>query len=188
MRICVYCSSSSRVGDVYVQAAQRLGEEMALRGHELVYGGGGVGLMGVLARAVHSRGGRVTGVIPSSMMGRDVAYLQADELIVTADMAERKGLMISRAEAFVALPGGLGTLEELSEVLTLKQLAVLDRALVLINVQGFYDQLIGFFDQLIALEFAHPDHRELYHLAAEAGEALDWVESYAGCDVSSKWF
>ncbi len=187
MRVCVYCSSSGRVGASHVEAARRLGEELALRGHELIYGGGDVGLMGVLARAVHARGGRVTGIIPEALTQHDVAYREADELIITETMAQRKGLMLERAEAFLALPGGFGTLEELSETLTLKQLGYLDAALVLLNIDGFYDGLMAFFEQLIALGFVRPDHRALYHLAADAADALDYVEAYAGCDVTAKW-
>jgi hypothetical protein len=188
MRICVYCSSSGRIAESYVQTARRLGEELALRGHELVYGGGDVGLMGIVARAVHTRGGRVTGIIPEALTRHDIIYRQANELVITETMAERKGLMLERAEAFIALPGGFGTLEELSEALTLKQLGYLDRALVLLNADGFYDRLSAFFEQLIALEFVRPDHRALYHLADDVAGALDYIESYAGCDLTTKWF
>ena len=188
MRICIYCSSSGRVGTAYVQAARRLGDELALRGHELVYGGGDVGLMGIVARAVHARGGRVTGVIPEGLVARDLAYAEADELLVTGSMAERKQLMAARAKAFVALPGGFGTLEELCEVLTLKQLGYLDGALVLLNVEGFYNRLTAFFEQLIALEFVRPEHRALYHLADDVTAALDYIEAYDGCEFTAKWF
>lgn len=188
MRVCVYCSSSAQVGETYVQAARRLGEELALRGHELVYGGGDVGLMGIVARAVHARGGRVTGIIPEALTRHDIVYREADELIITETMAQRKGLMLERAEAFVALPGGFGTLEELSETLTLKQLGYLDAALVLLNTAGFYDRLADYFEQLIALAFVRPDHRTLYHLADDVPAALDYIESYRGCDLTTKWF
>jgi cytokinin riboside 5'-monophosphate phosphoribohydrolase len=188
MRICVYCSSSERVGPAYVRAAQTMGEELAARGHELVYGGGCTGLMGIVARAVHSRGGRVTGIIPERMLPYEVAYLEADELITTESMAERKGLMIARSDGFIALPGGFGTLEEMTEVLTLKQLGYLDAALALLNVDGFYDPLTAFFERLIALEFVHPDHRTLYHLAETPADALDHAERYGSTDVPAKWF
>ncbi len=188
MRICVYCSSSARVGPAFVRAAQELGEEMAARGHELVYGGGCIGLMGIVARAVHSRRGRVTGIIPERMLPYEVAYREADELITTETMAERKGLMIARSDGFIALPGGFGTLEELTEVLTLKQLGYLNAALVLLNVDGFYDPLTAFFERLITLEFVRPDHRTLYRLADSPAEALDHVEGYAGPDAPTKWF
>jgi cytokinin riboside 5'-monophosphate phosphoribohydrolase len=188
MRVCVYCSSSARVATTYVQEARRLGEELALRGHELIYGGGDVGLMGILARAVHDRGGRVTGIIPEALTRHDIVYREADELVITETMAQRKGLMLERGEAFVALPGGFGTLEELSEALTLKQLGYRDAALVLLNTAGFYDRLAGFFDQLIALEFVRADHRVLYHLADDVLDALEYVENYRGCDLTTKWF
>ncbi len=188
MRVCVYCSSSDRVAAPYVEAARRMGEELALRGHELIYGGGDVGLMGVLARAVHALGGRVTGIIPKGLVEHDIAYRQADELVITETMAERKGLLLARSDACIALPGGLGTLEELSEALTLKQLGHKDMALVLLNTEGYYERLTAFFEQMIALEFVRPDHRGLFYLADDVAEALDYVEGYAGYALTTKWF
>lgn len=188
MRICVYCSSSSRAAEAYVRAARSLGRELAIRGHELVYGGGNIGLMGVVAHSAAEHGGRITGIIPTRLAAYDIVYSEADELIVTQTMSERKQLMIERAEAFIALPGGFGTLEELAEVITLKQLGYLDKALLLLNVEGFFDPLLAFFDTMFELEFAKPEYRALYKLAEQPAEALEIIEGYAAGQLPTKWF
>lgn len=188
MRVCVYCSSSDAVDGAFVTAARDLGHEIARRGHELVYGGASVGLMGEVARAAKEAGGRVTGIIPARFAQRALVYQDADEVIITDSMAERKALMIERSEAFVALPGGFGTLEELSEVLTLKQLGQLNGALVLLNTGAFYDRLLIFFEQIFALAFARPEYRSLYYLAADASAALNHIEGYVPVALPDKWF
>src|SRR5437867_216516 len=131
--ICVFSSSSDAVAPHYVELAQSFGALLARRHMGLVYGAGRVGLMGVLARAVHAHGGRVIGVIPDFLRAQEVAYEEADELIVTRDLRERKAIMESRYDAFVALPGGFGTLEEILEILTLKQLATHAKPVVFLN-------------------------------------------------------
>lgn len=188
MRVCVYCSSSDAVDAAFVEAARDLGREIATRGHELVYGGASVGLMGEVARAVDAAGGRVTGIIPRPFADRDLLFKEADEIIITDTMAERKALMIERSDAFVALPGGFGTLEELSEVLTLKQLGQLSGALVLLNTGAFYDRLLVFFEQIFSLAFARPEYRSLYYLAADARAALCHIEGYVPVALPDKWF
>jgi uncharacterized protein (TIGR00730 family) len=188
MRICVYCSSSDRVGPVYVQAAERLACAMATRGHELVYGGASVGLMGVMARTMNTHGGRVTGIIPRAFTQRELLYADADELIITDSMGERKGLMISHAEGFVVLPGGFGTLEELSEVLTLKQLGDLACPLAFYNTNGFYEPLLTFFERFFTEAFARPEYRSLYHVSADPASVLDYVETYACPSLPPKWY
>src|SRR5690606_35836355 len=147
MNLTVYCASSNRIDAVYVQAAEELGALIGRGGHTLVYGGGSVGLMGVLAGAVHSHGGRVFGVIPKALRSLEgVAYEVADDLVETQTMQERKALMFNLGHAFVVLPGGFGTLEELLEVLTLKQLGYHDKALVLVDVGGFFQPLLALFE------------------------------------------
>ena len=177
--ICVYCSSSNKIDDQYFGVAEAMGRQLAEQGHRLVYGGGQVGLMGRLAKTVHEHGGTVFGVIPEALRDREgVAYDVADEMIVTSTMQERKAEMYSRADAFVALPGGFGTLEEFMEVLTLKQLGYHEKALALVNTNGFYDALITFFEQLYEQQFARQKHGDLYHLAGSPEEALDYLASY----------
>jgi len=176
--ICVFCASSDVVDGVYAEAARDLGNLIAERGDTLVYGGGNIGLMGILAQAVHGGGGRVIGIIPEFMKERDLAYEEADELVLCGDMRERKTIMAERSVAFVALPGGLGTLEELLEVLTLKQLHQHDKPIVLINTAGFYDTLARLFDEFVEKRFAKAKHRGNCRVAATPDEALRYIDTY----------
>lgn len=187
MHICVYCSSSSAVDSVYTEAAWALGARLAARGDTLVYGGATAGLMGVVARSVHAGGGRVIGVIPRTLAEKQLAYQEADELVITRDLRERKAEMDARAEAFVVLPGGFGTLEELLEVLTLRQLRLHERPIILLNTAGFYEPLIALFEHLYRERFAKPA-RELYHLAADVDEVFAYLDSYRPAPAPDKWF
>jgi len=187
VRICVYCSSSSAVDGVYVDETRRLGRLMGLRGHELVYGGGGVGLMGELADAARAAGARVTGVMPEAFVPKGVTYPALDELVVTRGMRERKAEMEARAEAFIALPGGFGTLDELLEILTLKQLGFHTKAVALVDVAGFFTPLREQLERLCAQRFAKDAYRALYHFAPEAAAALDYVEGYRSGGLPEKW-
>jgi cytokinin riboside 5'-monophosphate phosphoribohydrolase len=187
-RICVYCSSSSAVEGIYNQTARELGRLMAQAGHTLVYGGCQVGTMGKLAQAAKAAGGQVIGVIPRNLLQRGLGYLEADELIVAETMAERKALMERHAEAFIALPGGLGTLDELAQVLTLKQLGLVHGPIVILNTQGFYDLLLAHFERLYAQRFAKPEYRQLYHVASTPAEALEYIEGYREGSLPGKWF
>jgi uncharacterized protein (TIGR00730 family) len=180
--ICVYCSSSNAIADVYPPVAEALGREIAERGHTLVYGGGAVGLMGVLAHAAHEEEGQITGVIPAKLQDREGIAYDADELIVTDTMRERKGMMYDRADAFVVLPGGYGTLEEFMEVLTLKQLGYHDRPIVLLNVDGFFDTLLSFFEELREGHFAREPLPDLVHVVNTPEAALDRIERFVATD------
>lgn len=160
--VCVYCSSSDDIDRRFFDVAQELGAALGKRGDTLVYGGGSVGLMGEVARACHEYGGKVVGVIPESLKTEEIAYHQADELLVTETMSERKTMMFTRGDAFIILPGGFGTLEELAEVIVLKVLKYQDRPIVILNCFGFYDPLIALFEHFIEENFAKPKHRELY--------------------------
>eukprot|EP00752_Nemacystus_decipiens_P014481 g12890.t1 len=165
--ICVYCGSSEDIDPAYRQAAKDLGRLIAENGDQLVYGGGSVGLMGDCARAVHAFGGKVVGVIPESLSTVEIAYHNADELIVTQTMRERKQIMDDRADAFVVLPGGFGTLEELAEILVLKILGYTDRPLIVVNPDGFYDPLTELFNHFVDKQFAKPKHLELVNFVTE---------------------
>ena len=180
--ICVYCSSSNAIADVYPPMAERLGRQLARRGHSLVYGGGAVGLMGVLAHATHEEGGTVTGVIPSKLQDREGIAYDADELVVTDTMRERKGIMFRRADAFVVLPGGYGTLEEFMEVLTLKQLGYHDRPIAILNADGFFDTLLAFFEELREGRFAREPVADLAHVVSSPEAALDRIEQVLALD------
>jgi cytokinin riboside 5'-monophosphate phosphoribohydrolase len=186
--ICVFCSSSDAVDPMYFDAANELGATMAQRGIGLVYGGSNIGLMGTVARAVHQHGGQVIGVIPQTIHARGIAYDTADELIITRDLRERKGVMEARADAFVTLAGGFGTLEEVVEVITLKQLQTHVKPIILLNTGGFYDPLITLFEHFYAQHFAKPDQRQLYYIAPDVGSAFTYLDGYQPPQLESKWF
>ena len=152
-RICVYCGSNPGHDPRFVAAARRFGEILATNRIGLVYGCGSTGLMGTVARAVHDHGGVITGVIPEFLKAQERMFTNADEIIVTKDMHERKGLMFDRADAFVALPGGVGTLEEVVEQLTWAQLGRHKKPILFANIAGFWDPLIAMLDHLRQLGF-----------------------------------
>lgn len=161
MNICVYCSSSDKIKRDYFPVAAEMGRLIGERGDTLIWGGGRVGLMGETARAVHSAGGRVVGVIPESLTSVEIAYQEADELIVTETMRERKHLMDEKSDAFVILPGGFGTLEELAEILVLRILRYHNRPIVMLNTLGFYDKLIALFEHFVEEKFASSKHIDM---------------------------
>jgi uncharacterized protein (TIGR00730 family) len=170
--LCVFCGSSSRVAAIYRQAAAELGAAAARRGLRLVYGGGRIGMMGVLADAALAAGGQVVGVIPEFLRGLEVVHTGLTELRVVATMHDRKRVMFEFADAFAVLPGGIGTLDETIEILSWKQLALHDKPLVLIDVGGFWNRLRSLVDGLVAEGFAEPEHARLLTMASSIDEAL----------------
>lgn len=155
-----------------------MGRLLARRGYTLVFGGGQVGLMGEIARAVHDEGGSVLGVIPEALKEREgIAYDVADELIITRTMQERKRILFTRADGFIVLPGGFGTLEEFMEVLTLKQLGYHDKPIVVVNTDGYFEPLLSCFEYMFEEGFAHERYRSLYHVAAEPSDAISHLEA-----------
>ena len=146
--VCVYCGSNTGNSPAYAAAAEALGRDMAKAGIRLIYGGGSVGLMGIVARSVLENGGAVTGIIPQFLKDREVMLKEVNELIVTDDMHDRKRIMFERADAFVALPGGIGTLEELVEQLTWSQLGQHTKPIVLANIAGYWDPLLALFARM----------------------------------------
>lgn len=187
MRVCVYCSSSTAVAPVYSDAAAELGRLLGEHGHSLVFGGSKTGLMGVLAQAAQAAGAPVHGIIPRLLVTYGVAYEQADELTITETMAERKEIMEREAEAFVALPGGFGTLEEITQAITQKQLRYLSAPVALVNICGFYDGLVAFFEQLYREHFAHEVYRETYYLGETPAAVLEYIEHYRPPAMPLKW-
>ncbi|MFZ5946281.1 MAG: TIGR00730 family Rossman fold protein [Bacillota bacterium] len=185
--LCVYSSSSCIVDKKYFLAAKELGTQMAQKGFGLIFGGGMVGLMGETAKAVHSHGGQVVGVIPEVLNQKGIVYDKSDELIVTTDLRERKSIMDNRAHGFIALPGGFGTLEELLEIITLKQLRYHNKPIVILNTNNFYDGLIEVFENIINQDFAKVESRDLYHVAKNIENALDYIENYIPQEWSAKW-
>jgi cytokinin riboside 5'-monophosphate phosphoribohydrolase len=188
VRLTTYTSSSDAVAARYLDAARAYGTALGRGGHELVYGGTAVGLMGAMAAATREAGGRVTGVLPQLMVDRGLIDDGCDEVVVTEGMSGRKQVMIARADAFVALPGGFGTLEELLEVLTLKQLGYHAKPIVLFQVDGFWDGLLGFFAELYAGAFAKDVYRRLYHVTADLDELLEVAARPPDEDLPTKWY
>jgi cytokinin riboside 5'-monophosphate phosphoribohydrolase len=182
LSICVFCASASGLDEVYLESARLLGKEIGRRGHRLVYGGGNVGLMREVAASVHDAGGEVFGAIPRSLVERELAYGPADELVVTETLRERKAEMDNRADAFVALPGGFGTMEELLEVLTLRQLNLHDRPIVLVNVNGYWDPFLAMVRAMTGQRFAREGEGSLFVVAGGSEEAIDLVEAAANGD------
>ena len=160
-RLCVFCGSGYGVHPAYAQAARQLGECLVRERIGLVYGGSNVGLMGELARTVLHAGGDVVGVIPRALVEKELAFTELADLRIVESMHERKALMAELADGFIALPGGLGTLEELFEMLTWAQLNIHDKPCGLLNVQGFYSQLTGFLDHTVDQGFVEPDYRAM---------------------------
>jgi uncharacterized protein (TIGR00730 family) len=186
--LCVYCASSDRLDPKYYAAAAELGREMVLRGWDLIYGGGRTGAMGAVARAVKQSGGRVVGVIPEFMKARELAYDEADELVTVITMRERKLLMETRADAFVALPGGWGTLEEILEILTLRQLDLVKKPCVFFNQDGFYDPLLQLFERMLGDRFFKPSNLELFRTANTVSDIFAEIANGSGTSPESKWF
>ncbi len=176
-RVCVFCASSERIHPAHVDLAAELGAELARRGHDLVSGGGRVSMMGAVARAVRAGGGHTLGVIPEALVGLEVADDDADELVVTADMRQRKGLMDAAADAFVTLPGGLGTLEELFEVWVAGTLGMHDKPVVVLDPTGVYASLRDLVDKLLVQGFVRPGAEQLAVWTSSVPEALDAVEA-----------
>ncbi len=188
MNVCVYCSSSNAVADVYFDTAERLGSLIGRNGHSLIYGGANVGLMEQVAKTVKENSGRIVGIIPQKIHDKQLSSSHPDELIVTKTMDERKALMRDMADAFIALPGGFGTLEEILEVITLKQLDYHRKPVVFINVNGFFDDLFTQFEKSYTECFAKENYRKLFASVLSPEEALKYILEYQFEDMGSKWF
>ena len=184
--ICVYCGSNSGQKPAYSDGARALGARIAHEGMQLVYGGGNVGLMGIVADAVLEHGGEVVGVIPEQLVQWEVAHRGVTRLEIVANMHERKARMFDLADAFVALPGGFGTLDEMFEMLTWRQLGLGDKPCAFLDIDGFYAPLMAMLDRMVAERFLHPDQRrDLWH--GEGLDALfDWLRDYTPAQAD-KW-
>jgi uncharacterized protein (TIGR00730 family) len=177
-KLSVFCGSSPGADPAYAAAARELGREFLRRDIGLVYGGGRVGLMFEIARTIHERGGRVTGVITRDMVERELAYTEPSDLRIVETMHERKALMAELSEGFLALPGGLGTMEEFFEVATWAQLGIHRKPCGLLNVAGYFDPILRFLDRAEAQRFLQPEHRAMILAEAEPGALLDRFASY----------
>ena len=174
--VCVYCASAPRIDPSYVELAEQVGSELARRGHSLVSGGGELSMMGAVARAARAGGARTVGVIPRALLDKEVGDRAADELLVVDDMRSRKGLMDARADAFLALPGGLGTLEELFEVWVARSLGMHVKPVVLLDVDGLFAPLRAQVDLLAERGFVRRPALGALQWATSVGQALDLVE------------
>jgi uncharacterized protein (TIGR00730 family) len=184
--ICVFCGSSPGARPSYADAARRLGQTLAASGIGLVYGGAHVGLMGMVADAVMSGGGSVIGVIPHALEEREIAHTGITELRVVGSMHERKATMADLADAFIALPGGMGTMEELFEVLTWAQLGMHGKPCGLLDVEGFFDSLRGFLDHMVRERFLHPAYRDMVLVDTDPARLLSAFDAYRPIAVA-KW-
>jgi|SRR5664279_428951 uncharacterized protein (TIGR00730 family) len=185
-RICVFCGSNSGMNPAYRDAAIAVGRLLAERGSELVYGGGNIGLMGILADAVLQKGGRVIGVIPESLMAKEVGHLGLTDLRIVKSMHERKALMADLSDGFIAMPGGFGTFEEFCEVVTWSQLGIHAKPCGLLNVNGYYDPLLELFDHAVREGFLREENRRLVLQDRDPTRLLEMMLQFRAPTVD-KW-
>ena len=184
--ICVYCGSNSGGKPAYAERAIALGTRMASEGIRLVYGGGNIGLMGTIADAVLAGGGEVVGVIPKQLVDMEVAHLGLTELEVVGSMHERKSRMFDLADGFVALPGGFGTLEEIVEMLTWRQLGIGTKPCAILDVEGYYQPLVAMMDRMVEERFLHAGQRDDLWTGQDIDAMLAWMRGYEPAQAS-KW-
>ncbi len=188
MNICVFSSSSNAISDIYFEEARKLGHLIGKGNHTLVNGGANVGLMEILTIAASKAGAKTIGVIPERLKERSLTSDNSHEVIVTRDMQERKAKMREISDVFIALPGGFGTLEEILEVITLRQLSYHNKAIIFINTNNYFDHLFKQFEVSYNEMFAKKIYRELYFVANDSGEALEFAANYVPVELDSKWF
>ena len=185
-RVCVFCGSSSGARPAYAAAAVALSQCLAARGITIVYGGGNVGLMGVLADTARAAGGEVIGVIPRALVAKEVAHTELPDLRIVESMHERKALMADLSEAFIAMPGGYGTFEEFCEILTWTQLGLQRKPCGILNIEGYYDHLLRMFDHAVEEQFVKPVHRQMFIADAAPESLVDRLLDYQ-VPVVDKW-
>jgi uncharacterized protein (TIGR00730 family) len=186
-RICIFCGSSFGARPVYRKAAQELGALLARRGLGLVFGGGGIGLMGAVADSVMEHGGEAIGVIPDGLMRREIGHRNITRLHVVESMHQRKAMMADLADAFIALPGGYGTLEEFCEIVTWSQLGIQKKPCGLLNTEGYWDGLLAFLDHAAEEAFLRPENRALVLVAATPEEMLDKIMAWRAPAHIESW-
>ena len=186
--VCVYASSSNYLEEIFYKQAQELGELLGKNGYNIVYGGSRLGLMFACSNAVKSNGGKIFGVMPERLANMGCANPDdCDEFFLTSGMRERKAKLDEISDAIIAVPGGFGTLEELSEMIVQKQLGYNSKPIVILNTDGFYDKLLEFFEVIIKREFAHTDSTKIYFVAKTPQEAIDYIESYKPSEIGLKF-
>ena len=185
--VCIFGASSMTIGDTYRDPARALGRLLGENQIQLVFGGGQHGLMGAAAEGVHEAGGTVLGIIPNRLDLEHVSYTASDEWIVTEDLRDRKAIMDQRSDAYVVLPGGFGTLDELMESLSMKLLDFHRKPIILLNTDGFFDSLHHFFDHMIAEKFLNPDHLSLMQWANTPEEVIELLKSHRPTEPTDKY-
>jgi len=188
MNICVFSSSSNAISDVYVNEAIDLAKLIGQSNFCLINGGSNVGTMDIITREAGKHGAKTIGIIPEKLRDFNLASIHAHEIIVSGDMMERKFKMREMSDAFIALAGGFGTLEEILEVITLKQLGYHQKAIVFINTNGFYDDLFRQFEKSYEEKFAKENYRKLYFIAENSAEAMSYLLNYKPEELVNKWF
>jgi uncharacterized protein (TIGR00730 family) len=180
MKICVYGASSNKIADSYIEQAEELGEKMAIRGHSLIFGAGSGGMMGAVARGVDKYNGEIVGIAPSFFNVDGVLFDKCDELIQPKTMRQRKQILEDMSDAFIITPGGVGTFDEFFEILTLKQLARHPKAIVVFNINGFYDKIISLLDDMAEEGFLSRETIALFDVFTDIDEMLTYIENYSG--------
>lgn len=178
MKICVFGASSALIDKVYIESGEQLGELMSTRGHSLVFGAGAEGVMGAVVRGVHKHGGEIVGVVPTFFNVDGILFEECTEMIRTETMRERKFIMEEMADAFIVAPGGIGTYEEFFEVLTLKQLGRHEKAIVLLNINGYYDKMIDMINYTTDNHFMTDGCRNLIYITDNNEDAVSYIENY----------
>ena len=185
MKICVYGAASSLIDEEFVKTGEELGRKMVERGHSLVFGGGRSGMMGAPARGVHEKGGHILGIAPKFFEENnpEISFENCTEFIQTETMRERKRLLDEMSDAFIVAPGGIGTFDEFFEILTLKQLGRHNKAIVIFNIDGYYDHMLKMMEVSIEQKFITRDTVDLYTVASTIEEALNYIEAYDPTDI-----
>jgi len=185
--VCVFCASSDRIDRRYLDEARELGRLLAQGGWHCVNGGGAVGLMGAVTDGALDAGGQVTGVIPKFMVDNGWCYDRLQDVVITADMHQRKHMMSEMADAVIAMPGGVGTLEELLETLTWRQLGLVKVPIIILNIMGYYDPLLAMLRHAIDQGFMKPSHAQLWQVATTAAQAIAMLDDSAPVEFESKY-
>lgn len=186
--ICIFCSSSNAIDRSYFEKAKEIATALSKNEYNLVYGGGQIGLMGTVAKTFIENKRLVTGIIPDKLNIDGVKFDDIDKVIITESMSERKNMMTSMSDAFLALPGGFGTLEELLEIITLKQLGYINKPIAIYNINNFFDDLTALFDKLFIQNFTKAQYKELYHISSDIKSILDYLNDDNYSVDLNKWF
>ena len=185
--ICIFCGSSMGKGDIYKNKAIELGKLLAKKNIALIYGGADIGIMRILADTVLENGGKVIGVMPKILEDKEITHKHLTELHIVEDMAQRKKMMADLADAFITLPGGFGTLDELSEILTWYQLEITEKPLAIFNINGFFDEFLKFLDTAVEQRFLRIEHRKNIIVEDDEEKLLQKLQNYTPIKIDSKW-